>query len=78
MSSVIHGYPTLSLHLVFFELQGFNLTAGSRLFHCDEQALKTNLTGNRTEIQHSPLEEGACVCECEPQCVWVSTNVFVE
>uniref|UniRef100_A0A667ZUE9 Protein phosphatase 2 regulatory subunit B'beta n=1 Tax=Myripristis murdjan TaxID=586833 RepID=A0A667ZUE9_9TELE len=47
----------------FLEVEGFNLTAGSRLFHFDEQAWRMNLTGNRPEIQHSPLEEDAPVAE---------------
>lgn len=52
--------------------------AGHRLFHCDEQALRVNLTANRTEIQHSPPEEGACVYIQAAVCAWVCTNVFVE
>ena len=48
-----------------------NLSAGSRLFHCDEQVLRTNLTGNRTETQHGPLEVCVCVCACVCVCVCV-------
>lgn len=83
--SVIHGYQPLSQHLwkvAFTEVQGFNLTVCSRVSHCDKQVWRTNLTGNRTEIRHSPLEEGVCVDVCvwmpTRVCVWACTNVFVE
>lgn len=69
----IQLYQPLSLYLwevEFSEVQGFNVTAGTRLFHCDEQVWRTNLTGNRTEIQHRPLEGRVCVS--------MFTNLFVD
>lgn len=81
MSSVIHRYqPPFSASLengplYFSEVYGFNPMAGSRLFHCDEQALRMNLTGNRTKIQHSPLEEGVCVNAIPCVSVWVCVQM---
>lgn len=76
MSSVTHSYELVSVCLrkvEFLEVQGFNLMASSRLFHCDKRVRRANLTGNRTKIQYSPLEEGVC----GHVCIWMLAPVCV-